>query len=87
MTDAISRSAVLQEARILESFNPGGWHDDIYVVDVDIINELPSLDVVAVVRCKDCSNHGDCIFEDSFLRVGIKDGYCCVGGRKKDAAD
>ena len=38
------------------------------------------VDAEPVVRCKDCSNHGKCMFEDVFLTFGKSGGYCCVGG-------
>lgn len=48
------------------------------------LNAMPLVDAVPVVRCKNCSNHGKCIFEDVFLTAGKNDGYCCVGGRKHE---
>lgn len=42
---------------------------------------LPAVDAVQVVRCKDCKNHGKCTFEDTFITVGINDGYCRVGAK------
>lgn len=50
---------------------------------VDEIDSMPPVDAVPVVRCKDCSNHGKCMFEDVFLLAGKSDGYCCVGGRNE----
>lgn len=51
---------------------------------IDEIRKMPSVDAVPVVRCKDCSNHGKCMFEDVFLTFGKSDGYCCVGGWKHE---
>ena len=51
---------------------------------IDEISKMPPVDAVQVVRCKDCSNHGKCMFEDVFLTFGKNDGYCCVGGRKHE---
>lgn len=45
------------------------------------IDNAPAVDAVEVVRCKDCKNHGKCTFEDTFITVGINDGYCRVGAK------
>ena len=44
----------------------------------DALCELPSADVVEVVRCKDCLIHGLCRFEQG---LGL-DGFCSKGERK-----
>lgn len=49
-----------------------------------IIMNCARIDAEPVVRCKDCSNHGKCMFEDVFLTFGKSDGYCCVGGWKHE---
>lgn len=59
MTDMISKASVLEEARSLDSFGQISRHTDVYVVDVEDIKNLPTLeelDVVPVVRCKDCTH-------------------------------
>lgn len=62
------------------------WHAIIiktsFEVCIEEISKMPPVDAEPVVRCKDCSNHGKCMFEDVFLTFGKSDGYCCVGGRK-----
>ena len=45
----------------------------------DKIKEQPTADVVEVVRCTECAMHSKCIMEDTFITVGITDGYCRVG--------
>ncbi len=45
------------------------------------VDNAPAVDAVEVVRCKDCKNHGKCTFEDTFITVGINDGYCRVGAK------
>lgn len=56
MDDAISRSAVLENARTIDSFGFAHLHyEGIMVVDVDDINDLPALDAVPVVRCGECA--------------------------------
>ena len=42
------------------------------------IGELPSADVVPVVRCKDCNCHGTCTHEQY---LGL-DGFCSHGERE-----
>ena len=91
MDDAISRSAVLEEARSLESLESLSHYANVYVVDVDDIKALPALDVVPVVRCKDCENTDP--------SVGLPEGmfycnewesttrghwYCCRGEKKEE---
>lgn len=49
-----------------------------------IILNCKCIDAVPVVRCKDCSNHGKCMFEDVFLTAGKSDGYCYVGRKKHE---
>lgn len=47
----------------------------------------PAADVREVVLCKDCSNHGQCITEDTFNLLRIKDPFCCVGGADRREVD
>lgn len=71
--------------------------DGIYIFcsrkDTDeIVNEMPSADVVEVVRCKDCKN-SVCIGERYFCDIQYDewgqpyvvkpDGYCDVGERRE----
>lgn len=57
MTDAISRSAVLEEARPLESLESLSHYANVYVVDVDDIQALPALDVAPVVHARWQDHH------------------------------
>lgn len=47
----------------------------------DVINDMPAVDAVPVVRCRDCVSHGKCITEQFFEFCGKHDGFCCVGKR------
>ena len=47
------------------------------------IDQAPTIDAVEVVRCKDCTNHDSCTFEDTFKLVGLTDGFCRVGKRRE----
>ena len=51
-----------------------------------IVDEIPTADVVPVVRCKDCVLHGHCSTEDVFLfsRLKSENAFCCVGKRKEN---
>lgn len=58
-----------------------GYNDGIKMA-VTVVSELPTVDAVPVVRCKDCKffSHGYCRFHDAkFVRP---DGYCYWGERK-----
>ena len=44
-----------------------------------LVDNIPTADVVKVVRCTECAMHSKCIMEDTFITVGITDGYCRVG--------
>ena len=83
-------SSLIDKEKVIELLTDEmeNWH---FIVDkiflegcIDEISKMPPVDAVPVVRCKDCSNHGKCMFEDVFLTAGKSDGYCCVGGRKKN---
>ena len=47
------------------------------------LNNAPIIDAVPVVRCRECVLHGNCVTEDAFVLVGIKNPFCCVGERKE----
>ena len=61
---------------------------------LDSINEVPSVDAVPVVRCKDCKHYDNsegiqwCHLNSKFYPGGMdwlsypEDGFCCYGGRK-----
>lgn len=44
-----------------------------------LVDNIPTADVVKVVRCTECAMHSKCIMEDTFITAGITDGYCRVG--------
>ena len=44
--------------------------------------DVPIIDAVPVVRCKNCVVHGNCFTEDTFRFVGIENPFCCAGKRK-----
>lgn len=47
-----------------------------------IIQQIPTVDAVEVVRCRDCEIHGHCATEDVFYFAGISNPFCCAGKRK-----
>ena len=60
------------------------------VTDKDLINEMPTVDAVEVVRCRDCKHRGtdDCIFHikgepaDEELLRELDNDFCSYGERK-----
>jgi len=49
----------------------------------EVLNELPVVDAVLVVRCKDCQHRGSnkiCVK----LWVGTKDSFFCAFGERRD---
>ena len=62
------------------------------VTDKDLIGEMPTVDAVEVVRCKDClyytpvdDNTGKCAFLIGEHQYVVSDGYCYLGERKEGA--
>ena len=51
----------------------------------ELLRDIPTVDAVPVVRCRECVLHGDCVTENAFLLVGIENPFCCVGKRKEGA--
>lgn len=49
-----------------------------------IINKQPVISIPEIVYCKDCANHGKCIFEDTFDTAHLQNGFCAAGTRKKN---
>ena len=62
------------------------------VTDKDLIGEMPTVDAVEVVRCRDCKHRGtdDCIFHikgepaDEELLRKLDNDFCSYGERKDD---
>ena len=58
---------------------------------IDIINEVPTIDTVPVVRCRECKLHTSSAFYPDRLfcqehgRYVDPDGYCYLGERKEGA--
>lgn len=78
--DLISREALIKE---IEHGKHPEFYDGQDIADwqMQCIENAPAMDAVEVVRRKDCKNHGKCTFEDTFITVGINDGYCRVGAK------
>lgn len=63
------------------------------VTDKDLIGEMPTVDAVEVVRCRDCRHRGtdDCIFHikgepaDEELLRKLDNDFCSYGERKEGA--
>ena len=61
------------------------------VTDKDLIGEIPTVDAVEVVRCRDCKKH--CEYKGNhyckFWRMYYQDGsdFFCKAGERKEGAD
>ena len=63
---------------------------------LDVINEVPAVDVVPVVRCKDCKHYDNsegicwCKINSKFFPGGVdwhgfpEDGFCSYGERRTE---
>lgn len=60
----------------------GVWTDEGFMVEINAV--LNGIDFMpdAVVHCKDCMLHGECMTEDAFHWSSIRDPYCAAGKRK-----
>ena len=59
-----------------------------------VVNDAPTVDVVPVVRCRECiaytpvdDNTGKCVFLIGEHQYVVPDGYCYLGERKEGADD
>ena len=50
-----------------------------------MLDKMPTIDAVPVVRCEKCVLHGNCVTEDAFVLTGIENPFCCAGKRKEGA--
>ena len=57
-----------------------------------VVNDAPTVDVVPVVRCRECiaytpvdDNTGKCVFLIGEHQYVVPDGYCYLGERKEGA--
>ena len=51
----------------------------------ELLRDIPTVDAVPVVRCRDCVLHGNCVTEDAFVLAGIENPFCCAGKWKGNA--
>lgn len=92
----MNKDRMLDELSVLqERFANGmGWRDGEYEEALDeaieLINQMPSADVVVVVRCNDCKNYNAkenkayiafCPVAEGIETIEPTD-YCCWGERK-----
>lgn len=81
MSDLISRSAVI-EALDQHSYENGSDYEK----TVELLNEIPAVDAVPVVRCKDCKRWKPCAGATEHVKccewagymIG-ENGYCVYG--------
>ena len=50
-----------------------------------MLDKMPTIDAVPVVRCEKCVLHGNCVTEDAFVLAGIENPFCCAGKTKEGA--
>lgn len=83
MSDLISREATVSILRARADMAFGDVKDAASFFDycANMIEKIPVVDAVPVVRCRDCVSHGKCITEQFFEFCGKYDGFCCVGKR------
>jgi hypothetical protein len=84
MADLISRAAALEVIEAVKNFS---WSQSGKVLCGKMfsqIKDLPAVDAVPVVRCKDCRHRGSnaiCVK----LWVGTKDSFFCAFGERRDS--
>lgn len=83
MDDLISREATVSILRARADMALGDVKDAASFFDycANIIEKIPAVDDVPVVRCRDCVIHGNCQTEQIFEFCGKHDGFCCIGKR------
>lgn len=83
MSDLISREATVSILRARADMALGDVKDaaSFFNYCANMIEKIPAVDAVPVVRCRDCVMHKKCLTEQSFEFCGKHDGFCCVGKR------
>ena len=83
MSDLISREATVSILRARADMALGDVKDAASFFDycANMIEKIPAVDAVPVVRCRDCVMHKKCLTEQTFEFCGKHDGFCCVGKR------
>lgn len=88
MSDLISRQAAIEA--ILNLHDCYNGFSDTYdkACIVGVLEEVPSADVVEVVRCKDCKHYVpddyNCMQMDTGGKIYRPDGYCSFAERRTD---
>nr|DAP80433.1 MAG TPA: Capsular polysaccharide biosynthesis protein [Caudoviricetes sp.] len=83
MSDLISREVAVSILRARANMALGDVKDAASFFDycANMIEKIPAVDAVHVVRCRDCVVHGNCQAEQVFEFCGRHDGFCCAGKR------
>lgn len=94
-SDLISRSALLEKATGVVTYDEGGWDCNVRAVLVDDVLKAPAVDAVEVVRCKDCKcgkypdstklvgKYVNCALYDP-MPLMRSDDFCSYGERRSD---
>ena len=84
--DIFTSELFFAEADVCEEF-PDGYCEFGFSREriKELLQDIPTVDAVPVVRCEKCVLHGNCATEDAFVLAGIENPFCCVGKRKEGA--
>ena len=87
MSDYISREAAIKE--ILDLHDCYNGFSDTYdkACIVGALEEVPTADVVEVIRCKDCSKREICRTTNIWAVVPDDNWYCADAERRENEAD
>lgn len=55
-------------------------------VALNLLDQLPKVEMAEVLRCEDCKDHGRCEIEDMLVKcLCLPDPYCAAGERGANA--
>ena len=87
MAEYIEREQ-LKQAFASDTQSIRGWDVDLFDLLMDEIDEMPTADVVSVVRCKDCKYYRKmyklCSCRSDKFNVYLNDNDFCSYGERKD---
>lgn len=93
MAEYVNLRSLESALKIADSIAKANGKDkdrQIWARAIRLLNDMPTVDAVPVVRCKDCKyNRGSkkCLNPDSFFAVPKDDDFCSYGERKEEPHD
>lgn len=84
--DAISRSALREQIRLMAKQSSLGGTRPAYISGIEVcrlISNAPALDVVPVVRCGDCRWYDSAFYVCSKCGVCVNRDFFCADGEKE----